>query len=571
MRAGSWLLPTSLAILLTLANAVKPVVVDDTAYLLFARQIAAHPLDPYGFDLFWYDRPEPAMTILAPPVLPYWLAAGVALFGENLFLLKLWLFPIALAFAHSAAFLLRRFAQGAEHAGLVMLVFSPAVLPLFSFMLDVPAVALGLTAVALFIRGCDRVGWTRAGLVAAAGAFACLAVQTKYTMMTVPAVFVWYGLMRGHLRAALAASAIGVALFAGWECFLAQTYGVSHFVFHVRAQQSSGDSGISAWIDKKSDLVNPLLGYVGGLAAAWGLYAGRAVGFPRWFVAVVGLVVAAGYAVVCVVPYSESVLLLTRAGHVRLDLPMVVFYSVGASVFGTFLIAAALLGFRFTRDPMHWLRRDADTWFLLGWLGIELAAYFVLTPFPAGRRVISVCVLLGFVACRLVSRMRRVRPSRAPERWIVAYGVAAGLGLFALDAWDALPERELAVWGAAETHGPGQVWTQGHWGWQYYCDRLGMRLVEPGQSHLHKGDWLVFPVIPDNEGFYRPYHGQATFKLDPDALDIVNERVWDDRLAAQTIPNLYGDVRGLPVVGRDHPRLRVRVYRVTRDWVPTPE
>jgi hypothetical protein len=39
---------------------------------------------------------------------------------------------------------------------------------------------------------------------------------------------------------------------------------------------------------------------------------------------------------------------------------------------------------------------------------------------------------------------------------------------------------------------------------------------------------------------------------------------WDDPLPAQTVPNFYGGVD--PVVGRDHPRLKVEVLRVTKKW-----
>ena len=57
----------------------KPVLVDDPVYLHFARHIAQHPLDPYGFILLWYSAPQPAMEVLCPPVLPYWLALGTRL------------------------------------------------------------------------------------------------------------------------------------------------------------------------------------------------------------------------------------------------------------------------------------------------------------------------------------------------------------------------------------------------------------------------------------------------------------------------------------------------------------
>ncbi|HET6574514.1 MAG TPA: glycosyltransferase family 39 protein [Fimbriiglobus sp.] len=568
MRRNWWAGPTAVAVALTILNAVKPVVVDDTAYLLFARHIADRPLDPYGFELFWYRHPQPAMEVLAPPVVPYWLAAGVALFGEHLVRLKLWLLPFPLVLCFAARSLLRRFARGTEQAGLVLIALSPAVLPLVNFMLDVPAVALGLASVAVFVRGCDRKSWR---LVLAAGVLAGAATQTKYTMMTVPAALLWYGVLHRRVRYAAAAGAVAVGMFAAWEGWLVGEYGVSHFLYHLRDQQSGG-GGLSAWVGQKIDLVNPLLGFLGGLACATGLYAGRGVGFGRRFVAVVALVAALGMIAVCLVPYSNGVLLKSRTtGSPRLDLPAVVFYPLGVCVLTTLAAAVTVLAFRPDRGPLGWLRRHPATWFLIGWLGIELAAYFVLTPFPAGRRVIAVCVVLGLIACRLVSRIRRIRPGRTPERWIIVYAVGLGAGLFTLDTWDALPERQLA-YQASEMIGDrkgGRVWTQGHWGWQYYTDRLGMTLVDPGHSELRAGDWLVLPVPPDEKtGFFRPYHGEATFRLDPEAVEIVGQLWWDDWIAGQTIPNLYGGV--VPVIGRDHPRLRVAVYRITRDWVPTP-
>ena len=70
--------PLLLALMATGVNLGKPVLVDDTAYLAFARHIATQPLHPYDFELLWNEQPQPAMTILAPPVVPYWLAAGIA-------------------------------------------------------------------------------------------------------------------------------------------------------------------------------------------------------------------------------------------------------------------------------------------------------------------------------------------------------------------------------------------------------------------------------------------------------------------------------------------------------------
>src|SRR5262245_32890858 len=153
---------------LTLANAAKPLVIDDTAYTYFARQIAAEPTDPYGFEILWYDGAQPAFQVLAPPVLPYWLAGSMVLFGDEPVRWKLALFPFALALAAALRSLLARFAPGFETPLLWMAILSPPVLPFLNLMLDVPSLALGLLSLALFLGSSDRgsaAGAAAAGLL----------------------------------------------------------------------------------------------------------------------------------------------------------------------------------------------------------------------------------------------------------------------------------------------------------------------------------------------------------------------------------------------------------------------
>src|SRR5262249_9351280 len=145
----------------------------------------AHPLDPYGFMVFWWDRPEPANQVLAPPLLPYWWAAGLRLFGPDPLSWKLWLFPFSILFVVSLNALFRRFARGLEGPLLWMTVLSAPFLPSLNLMLDIPALALSLTSVALFLRAVDRGCW---GWAAAAGLLAGLAMQTKYTGFLAPSI-----------------------------------------------------------------------------------------------------------------------------------------------------------------------------------------------------------------------------------------------------------------------------------------------------------------------------------------------------------------------------------------------
>src|SRR5260370_31755242 len=105
------------------------------------------------------------------------------LFGENVPLLKLWVLPFALILSFALFALLRRFAPGMEAPALVATVLSPAVLPAFNFMLDLPELALALAAVAIFLRALDSRSST---LAIAAGPAAGPACPTKHTGPPLP-------------------------------------------------------------------------------------------------------------------------------------------------------------------------------------------------------------------------------------------------------------------------------------------------------------------------------------------------------------------------------------------------
>ena len=70
LNTHPWKALVALALLYTLLNSLKPLLIDDSAYYYYAAQLARHPFDPYGFEVFWYQAPEPANQVLAPPVLP---------------------------------------------------------------------------------------------------------------------------------------------------------------------------------------------------------------------------------------------------------------------------------------------------------------------------------------------------------------------------------------------------------------------------------------------------------------------------------------------------------------------
>ncbi len=509
--------PLVLAAILTLVNASKPVLIDDTAYLTFARHLAKCPFEPYGFELFWYDRPQPAMEIVQPPVLPYWLALGIAAFGENLLLLKLWLFPFACALAFSVRSLVRRFVSRDGEWIAVLLTIGPGTLPFFNFMLDLPALALQLAAVALAIRGIESPKKWRFGL--AAGLAIAIALHTKYSALGLPIAIMFVGYLRGAIRFTLSVVGIGLIGFSAWEAFVFAVHGQSHFLFHTFGYAKATE------FSSKLALAVGLFGHL-GLTAGW---AGLAV-LPiraRWFV-------------------------IALLGSFFLTFAFVNFPGASSVAGATCITLGGLTLFVASRFAMR-SKWDWETKFLAGWLLIEVLVYLAVAPFPAGRRILGVSLLVVL----LIARHRSI-PKAA-----MVFGLVAGMLVTALDAWDADAERQLPERSAHYARERGWTGTGhfvGHWGFQYYAERDGMKIVDPSRTAFEPGDWIL---LPDGE---RPQTGGYRVIPDLQSIEWEAELIIDDAIEIRTIANLYAGRS--PFLAKNGERLKANLYRIVSPSKP---
>jgi hypothetical protein len=526
-----------LALLCTLFNSLKPLHIDDGIYHAYAAQVAAHPLDPYGFQI---SPGVPANHTLAPPLLPYWWALAIRLFGEQPFLWKLWLLPFSLLLVFSLHALLRRFAGGLEAPLTWMAALSPAVLPGWNLMLDVPALALAFGALTLFFRACDRSSWSLAAL---AGLAAGLAIETKYTALVAPAVILLYATCFRRVALGLVAVIPAVVVFTAWESFTALRYGESHFLYSLHQRDGH------FWI-RIVHLAFPLLGMLGGIAPALGLLGLVALGAHRKVVVTAALLIGGGYLVVALVPEPYATFLRDPAtGKARLTLNNVVFGASGATVVGIALAVVGRLchrepGGRVTGVPGPGLRQE---WFLVLWLGLELGGYFVLSPFPAVRRVLGVVTVLALVAGCLAART-----CRAPARGRLVCGTALvgvllGLCFYALDLREAFAAKAAAAQTARwirDRDPHATIWSLGDHGFAFYADRAGMR-NGPHPGPIRPGDWLVL-------GLGEELPGRGRFQA------MTNITV-DDCCSLQTTPVYYAGRTALE--HRCGPRYSCAVYR----------
>ena len=547
------------ALALTAANAAKPLVIDDSVYVEFAQQARAHPGDPYGFEVYWYRTPERAIGFgWVPPVLSYWLAGAIALFGEHPFAWKLSLLPFALALTGSLAFLLGRWAPPLATPGVFLLALGPAVLPSLNLMLDVPALALGLLGYALFVLAGER---RDARLALASGLALGLAMQTKYSAVVYPTLVLVHAAIYRRPREAAVALVAAAGLFVGWEALLIARYGNSHFLAGLERLRTLAYLPAVA----RADAQTPgsaalywticLLSLLGGTALFPALLASVGLGASRATVSGVALAAGAAIAAIAVLPrppvFEAEGFFARLAAH---NPELFLFVPLGLFVAGG-ITAVALRGLRrAARD------RSPDL-VLVGWLLLESAGYFLISPYPAARRVIGIGVAATLLAARAASLRMAEPDARSGVRIAVAFGVALGVLYFGADLADARARQVLAAriveripqLGASSER--ETVWYNGHWELQFYLERADMRPVIAGRSQLRPQDWLIL-----SEGTAAP---PLSFPSDrfrqQDELVAVSASPWS------TIPLYYDG----PVPLRRQPETQAsaRIFRVTRDWV----
>ena len=544
-------LKTLLALLFTLLNSIKPLCIDDTLYYYHAAHLAQHPFSPYLFQVFWYDRPQPAIEVLVPLGFPYYWAIAIRLFGEHPFLWKLWLLPLSLALVFSLYGLYRRFAPGHEMTLTWMTVLSPVFLPSFNLMLEIPVAAVGYGALVLFLRAQERESLAQTLL---AGLIAGVAMQTKYTAFILPAVMLLYGLIFKKLRWGLPAALTAVAVFWAIEGFFVIRTGHSHLLYQ------SGVYGSVNLLKKYLYLAWPLVTTIGGVAPFWGLLGLLALRAKRRTIVIAALFVLLGYLLIALVPSRFAT--FTRdalTGEESITLAFVIFSVFGLAVMGTLLaVVWRLLGLSegWRILAVRWRDYRVEL-FLSLWLCGEVATYFLLSPIPAVRRVFGLLVVSTLLIGRLASRTCQSFECKTLMRKVAIANLALALLFYGVDLHDAWVERAAAETAARrvnEMNPQVNAWYVGRWGFQFYAEHAGMKPVVPDESEFRPGDWLV---ISDGRYFPKPVEEHIKrYRVEP-----VTRLTMQDSLPIKTMMEYYGG--GIPLHHHEGPHRTVRIYRIT--------
>ncbi len=145
-------------------------------------------------------------------------------------------------------------------------------------------------------------------------------------------------------------------------------------------------------------------------------------------------------------------------------------------------------------------RKEADTLFLLAWIGLFFAGALVVFFAGSARYLLPMAAPLVLLASRL------------GVRWLAigfAAQMALGLGLAAVNYqhWDAY--RQLAK----DVHGP-RVWVDGEWGLRYYLETAGALPLTRTQP-LRPGDIVVASELGGSVALSAPVSIVKTVEIKP--------------------------------------------------------
>lgn len=476
----------ALVLALTLPFLDKPVHVDDVYFLEVAAGILDHPWRPFdgaaGLEDVDYRVfaasgrcPETFSSMSHPPLVPYVLAAAAALSGGFVEpRLHAALLPFTLLAALACLSLARRFTRRPLAATLALVATPAFVLSAHSLMTDVPALALSLAGLALFVHGIDA---GRRRQVLLAGFLVGLALVTRYSAALTLVVLVAYAVARRRFRPALMVLPGVAVVFGAWCWQNLATHGELHVLAssrHYAAFYAGRSFDLAASCRKAWSVLTAL----GGTAFAPGLLA---LGLSRGRLApVAGAALAA----------TAGLFVLRPAGFERLETYGIagVLGVAACAALGAALLAAALA--RPAAGPS-----EPEPWFLRVWLGLALLGAVACLPFGAVRYLLPALPPLWLLLARQLDALD-LPAGQAWRAAALAVGQALVLSLALALADQDLAQRYRAVALAARASSPtGTVWYVGEWGLRYYMDRAGARYLRSDDERPTTGDTIVRPEI----------------------------------------------------------------------------
>jgi 4-amino-4-deoxy-L-arabinose transferase-like glycosyltransferase len=469
----------------------KPFNIDDPLFIWVAKNIQAHPLNPYGFNVNWFGTVTPMwLATENPPVACYYLAFAAAVLGWSevalhaAFLLP----PIAVVLGtHRLA---QKFCGQPMLAALAVLFTPVFLISSMTVMCDVMMLAFWVWSVIFWTEGIAKNDFRK---LSVAGLMIALATLTKYYGVCLIPLLAAYSLgeTRGLGRWA-ACLVIPLAALCAYQWTTHSLYGLAMLSDAVEyAGYARGVTGISGM----STLLTALT-FTGGCVAVAVFFmpllwrARTLVAFGTTAILIAAALFFEGAKLEKYISNDA-----TSATFVEIQ---IIFWAVG----GIGVLAMAIENL--------WRQRDAVAWLLALWVFGTFLFASVFNWTVNGR---SVLPMVPAVAILIVRRLERnsVAGWKLPKIAVpVSLTVSAALALLVAraDYCFAVATRQTAVQTFARFGNEQKnFWFEGHWGFQYYMESLGFAALDVQRSPIKPGNILA---LPENNTGIAPPNPDAT-------------------------------------------------------------
>jgi hypothetical protein len=457
----------------------KPFNIDDTLFIYEARQIAQHPLDPFGFKVNWYlDAIPMAYETRNPPLASYYSAAAAVFVGWSERALHLAFLLPALATIWGTYRVAQRLTNSPLLAAMATLLTPGFLVSANSVMCDTMALALWLWAIIFWVEGFEP---QRPRYLAVSVVLITLCALTKYFGIALIPLLAVYSLARQRRLGSWAwYLLVPILALTGYQHWTKAVYGLRMITFAAHIATGVRQARHA------STLANALvdLGFVGGCALPALTFAPFIWQRKKIFA-------------VCVLSALAGILISTGRISLGETLGPSDFYRhwflVGVQL--TLFIAAGFSVMALAAADT-WKRRDADSLLLMLWVfGTFVFTGFVNWTINA-RSVLPLIPAVGILLARRVDALRapsmrwRWRPATLAIPLVLAGTVSLWLTWADMDL--ANSARTAATLIEQKTRNqPGTVWFMGHWGFQYYMESSGARAVAVNDPPHRPGDYLA--------------------------------------------------------------------------------
>jgi hypothetical protein len=457
--------------------------VDDTLFVMAARQIVQHPLDPYGFSLVWNTTLERMADITQnPPLACYYgaLVGRIAGWSERAFHVA-FLLP-ALALVLGTYRLAKHFTRFPLLAALATVLTPGILVSACSVMCDTMMLALWVWAVILWVEGLHP---QKARYLAGSAVLIAASALTKYFGASLILLLAAYSVARlRRVRSWIWYLLIPVGALVGYEFWTQALVGrglLSSAADFATAQRAFGQA---------SRLATALvaLSFSGGCALSVLTFCPLSWSRRAASLVAVGSALAASALILGWVDSGLRVggelapqALRAQWGLVGTQLCL---FIVG----GLFTLASAITDYSNRRSP--------DS-LLLGLWVMGTFAFVSLLNWTVNAR--SVIPLIPAAAILTVRRLESRHDAWTRSLILQVAGALIVSGVLSL--WLAGADTRLANLAREAAHRihwqtSNQVetlWYEGHWGFQYYMEQLGAVPVDARDFQIRPGDRVALP------------------------------------------------------------------------------